>query len=59
MKPKQKIANRFFENMVKLKYFGNTTNQNCTQEKIKSRINLESACCHSVLNLLSIRYEKR
>jgi hypothetical protein len=36
------------------KYWGTTlTNQNSIQEKIKSRLNSENACYHSVPNLLS------
>jgi hypothetical protein len=42
-------ANEFFENMMKLKYFGMTpTELNCRQEEIKSKLNLGSACYHSL-----------
>jgi hypothetical protein len=51
-----KIANRFFENVVKFKYLGITvTHQNLIKDKIKSRLNLGNACYHSVHNLLSSR----
>jgi hypothetical protein len=51
-----KIANRPFESVEKFKYFGTTlTDQNCTQEEIKSRINSRNACYHSVQSLLSPR----
>jgi hypothetical protein len=46
-----KIANRFFEDVLKLKYL--VTDQNCMQEEIKSRSNLGNACYHSVQSLLS------
>jgi hypothetical protein len=33
--------------------FGNSLiNENCVCEEIKSRLNLENACCHSVQNIL-------
>ena len=43
-----------FEWVEEFKYLGITlTNQNSTQEKIKSRLKSENACYHSVQNLLS------
>jgi hypothetical protein len=49
-----KIANRSFEGVTQFKYLGTTlTDQNCTQEEIKSRLNSENACYHSVQSLLS------
>ena len=40
--------------MEEFKYLGTTlTNQNSTQEEIKSRMESRNACCHSVQNLLS------
>jgi hypothetical protein len=39
-----KIANRSFEGVAKLKYFGITlTDQNCMQEEIKSKLNSGNA----------------
>ena len=41
------------ERVEEFKYLGTTlTNQNSTQEEIKSRLKLENACYHSVQNLL-------
>jgi hypothetical protein len=49
-----KIGNRSFEDVIKFKYFGTAlTDQNCMHEEIKSRLNLENACYHSVQSLLS------
>jgi hypothetical protein len=47
-----KIADRFFENVSQLRYFGTTvTNQNSKQEEIKRGLNSGKACCHSAQNL--------
>ena len=44
----------FLERVENFKYLGTTlTNQNSTQEEIKSRLKIGNACCHSVQNLLS------
>jgi hypothetical protein len=49
-----KTDNSFFERVVEFKLLGSTlTNQNSTQEEIKSRAKSGNACCHPVKNLLS------
>jgi hypothetical protein len=42
-----KIANRFFENVTKVKYLGKrVTNKNLINGEIKSRLNSNSVCFH-------------
>ena len=49
-----KIDNRSFKRVEEFKYLGTTlTNQNFSQEKIKSRLKSGNACYYSVQNLLS------
>jgi UDP-galactopyranose mutase len=46
--------NSSFERVVEFKLLGTTlTNQNSTQEEIKSSAKSGNACCHPVKNLLS------
>jgi hypothetical protein len=48
-----KSDNSSIESVKEFKYLGTTlTNQNSIQEKIKRRLKLGNACCHSVQNLL-------
>jgi hypothetical protein len=54
------IANISFEDVEKLKHFGIIiTDQNCTLEEIKSRLNSGNTCYHSVQGLLSSRLLSR
>jgi len=49
-----KSDNSSFEWVEEFKYLGTTlTNQNSTQEEIKSRLKSGNACYHSVQNLLT------
>jgi hypothetical protein len=55
-----KIGNRSFESVEKFIYLGTTlTDQNCTHEEIKSRLNSGNSCYHSVQSLLSSRLLSR
>jgi hypothetical protein len=50
------VANRTFEDVAKFIYLETTlTDQNCINEEIKNRLNLGSACYHSVQSLSSSR----
>src|SRR5215469_2692621 len=49
-----KTDNSSIERVEEFKYLGtNLTNQNSTQEEIKSRLKLGNACYYSVQNILS------
>jgi hypothetical protein len=49
-----KIANRCFENVTQLKYFGTrVTYQNFVRKETEKTLNSGNACYHSVQNLLS------
>jgi hypothetical protein len=55
-----KIANRSFEGVAKFKYLETTlADQNCVNKEIKSRLNSENACYHSVQSVLSSRLISR
>jgi hypothetical protein len=48
-KESPKYMNRFFADVIKFKYLGTTlTEENCTHEGIKSRLNSGNVCYHSV-----------
>jgi hypothetical protein len=50
------FASKPFENMANFKYFGTTvTKKYCIHENIKSRLNSENVCYHSVQSLLPSR----
>ena len=51
-----KIDSNSFEGVEEFKYLGTTsTNQNCIQVEVRSRLKLGNACYHSVQKLLSSR----
>ena len=55
-----KTDNTSIERVEEFKYLGTTTtDQNSTQEEIKSRLKLGNACYHSVQNLLSSRLQSK
>jgi hypothetical protein len=55
-----KTANRSFENVAQIKYFGMAVrSQTLIQKEIKRRLNLGNACHHSVQNPLSSRLLSR
>lgn len=52
-----KVANKLSGSVTTFKYYLGTTltNHNCVYEETKRRLNSENACCHAVLNPLSVR----
>jgi len=49
-----KTANELFENVAKFKYLGTTlTTENDNHDEIKSRLNSENGCYHSIQSVLS------
>jgi hypothetical protein len=50
------IANKFFENVAKFRYFGAMViNRNGLQDEIKNRLNSASACYHAVQNVRKLK----
>jgi len=50
-----KIANKIFENVLKLKYFATIlTNKSYFYEETRSRLNMEGACSNSFQNLCCV-----
>jgi hypothetical protein len=54
-----KVANKCFENVAQLKYYGmSVTNKNWIHEEFKRRLNLGIVCCQAVHNLSSHQLSK-